>query len=266
MDSVHLQNFPNSQDIPIIPALVADMDRVRDICSTALAIRDQQKLRVRLPLAKIRILGKNVESLDNYRQLIADELNVKEVILSNALEQYADLTLKINFRQIGERLGGKIPQLMQAVKTHAYQLSDNQETVTIAGEILTKGEFNLELIAKNLPNAVATKSNDMLVELDTHITPELMAEGITRDVIRLLQQDRKEAKLQITDRLTLLIHCQDPAIIQALRDNLAYLQEQTLVSDCQLQQTSDSALVSNYQYAYQHPYEATTINFLFSIA
>lgn len=265
MDSVHLQNFPDSRQIPVVTKLVADMDRVRDICSTALAIRDQQKLRVRLPLAKIRILGKEVESLADYRQLIADELNVKEVILSNALEQYAELTLKINFRQIGERLGNKIPQLMQAVKVHDYQLSSHQETVAIAGEILTKGEFTLELIAKNLPNAVATKSNDMLVELDTQLTPELLAEGVARDLVRLLQQDRKVANLQVTDRLKLLISCNDSNIINALQANLAYFQEQTLVSNCVLYNSQNPTPTDNYQYSYNHTYDAVTIGFFFSV-
>lgn len=265
MDSVHLQDFPTADNIPYTATLVEDMDKVRSICSTALAIRDKEKLRVRLPLAQVRIIGQQVSTLASYQQIIADELNVKEVVFLDALDQYAEMVLKINFRQVGERLGNKIPQLMQAAKQHEYQLSTDKQTISIAGETLQADEFTLELVAKNLPKAVATKNNDMLVELDTTVTPALIAEGITRDIIRLIQQDRREADLNIADRLQLHINCSDPEIIAAIQANLAYLQEQTLAASCQLHNDQTTATTPNSGYHYQHQYENHTLEIAFSI-
>lgn len=264
--SVHLQDFPKDLPITYQAELVQNMDRVRDICSTALAIRDQQNLRVRLPLASILIVGQDVSKLVPFQQLIQEELNVKKVQFDDDLANYAKLVLKINFRQIGERLGNKIPQLMQAVKQEQYSVAADRQTVEIAGETLAGDDFKLDLVALHSATAVATRNNDMLVELDTYVTDQLRYEGITRDVVRLVQQSRKEAQFQVSDRIVLEIFSGNGEILKALRENLDYLKEQTLATSCRLLENEEVAAVATGRHTFYHDYEGSKIQLQLQIA
>ncbi len=117
--SVHLQNFPDISFIDNNEQLVSDMDIIRHICATALFIRDQKNLRVRLPLNKVTIFNYgsnktsllNIKTMESYQNLIKDELNVKnvEVIeIENENKDVAELKLQLNFKKIGVKFGAKM--------------------------------------------------------------------------------------------------------------------------------------------------------------
>src|SRR5262249_12548838 len=111
--SVHLADWPDASSLTAEPALVASMDRVREICSAALAVREQHNLRVRLPLSRLIVVDQDVERIAPFTGLIAEELNVKEVVLERDLAAYGKIELVVNSK-IGKRLGSAMKAVLAA--------------------------------------------------------------------------------------------------------------------------------------------------------
>ena len=114
--SVHLCDWPNQLSTAADPKLVAEMDRVRDVCSAALGIRAAENVRVRQPLRELIVAGSDLEAISPYRDLVADEVNVKQVTLSNDIESYATFGLKVNAKVLGPRLGPEMKTVLAAAK------------------------------------------------------------------------------------------------------------------------------------------------------
>ena len=204
---------PNSGD----PDLAAAMDLVRAVCSTALGLRKARQLRVRLPLASLVIAHPEATSLAPFTDLIADEVNVKTVELSQEVASLGTFELAVNPRVLGPRLGARVQQVIRAVK--AGEWSRSGDRVTAAGIDLDPGEYELRLVAADAGSAsarpapggttpapaAALPGNTGLIALDTRVTPELAAEGAARDVVRVVQQARRDAGLSVSDRIRLVI-------------------------------------------------------------
>ena len=205
--SVHLTDWPDADALPAYHELVAGMDRVRDVCSAAHSLRKAAKLRARLPLPALTVATAGAERLTPFRELIADELNVKEVHLTDDVEQYASLVLQPLPGTFGARLGDATQQVIKAAKSGDWALDGDR--VTVAGHVLEPGEFELRLRAASEDTTRALPGNDGVVVLDTTTTPELEAEGIARDVVRLVQDVRREVGLDVSDRIRLVLHTAD---------------------------------------------------------
>jgi isoleucyl-tRNA synthetase len=235
--SVHLQDFPDVSGIDDAAELVADMDRVRDICNAALALRNKNNIRVRQPLNKIEIVVNDMNIADRWHKLygreiakiIEDEINVKEVGEGNMyLDDYASLVLQINSAALGKRLPAKMKQILPASKKGEWK-HFGDGTVEIAGEKLLPSEYTLQLVPKEeyKDKASPLPTNDAVVILDLKVTPELEAEGRARDLVRMIQQARKDAGLNVGDRITLAVDV--PADFKAaIAAHGDYIKEQTL--------------------------------------
>jgi isoleucyl-tRNA synthetase len=228
INSIHLQDFPDVKNIIFNDILVKEMDLVQSICSVALFLRDRQNLRVRLPLNSIRIVGKDVELLGKYSDIIADEINVKNVLFENDLEKYANFVLEVDLKKLGAKYGEKLKDIMKGVKTNDWK--QNGENIEVGGVVLNIDEYMLKLKSKdeNAKNIETLPNNKYLVELDFNITKELELEGIARDVVRNIQQTRKEKDLSLGDRIKLLIKSNNEKTIEAINMNADYIKEQTL--------------------------------------
>ena len=235
-DSIHLQDFPIVSGFALADKhsnLVKQMDIALSICSLALFIRDQNNLRVRLPLSSLTIIGKDAKSLASLTQIIAEEVNVKEVILEEDIAKIASFKLQLNFKKIGSKFKDKIKEITVAAKNNQWhKISENQ--IKIAGVILADDDFELKL---SVENALSDKniimplaSNDYLVNLNIEITPELEQEGIARDIIRLIQQSRKEENFAVEDRVNIAIYCFDNRQQQALGTFAEYIATQVLAN------------------------------------
>jgi isoleucyl-tRNA synthetase len=226
-DSVHLALWPDPDDLPYDPDLVADMDRVRQICSTGLALRDAERLRIRLPLRTLIVAGPDLERLAGYRDLIADELNVKEVVLSDDVEHFGSFVLRPIGAVVGPALGGATQQVMAAARVGDWSLNEDG-TVAVAGHTLTTDQFEFGLQAADVDGATQPLPGARsLVHLDTEIDDELRAEGQARDLIRLIQQARKEQDLVVTDRIALRLALPDP-VGPAVRTHESVVADQVL--------------------------------------
>ena len=208
--SVHLTDWPGASDLPADDDLVAAMDRVREVCSAASSLRKAGGLRVRLPLPMLSVVAEDVEALQPFAELIKDELNVRDLELAG-LETLAagygvTQVLQVNARAAGPRLGKDVQVAIKASKAGDWSVAEDG-TVTSGGIALQEGEYALRTViaeaGSNGQQAVAMLPRGGFVILDTTVTPELAAEGLARDVIRAVQQARRDAGLAVSDRISL---------------------------------------------------------------
>jgi isoleucyl-tRNA synthetase len=183
--------------------LHAGMAQVRDACSTLLSIRKAEGLRVRLPLARAIVATPDAALVAPHVAILRDELNVKEVELTSDVDAYGSKQLVLNPKTLGPRLGGQTQQVIKAHKAGDWSVDGDRAIV--GGIELEPGEFDFRLVSSG-DGAVATlRSTDGLVVLDTEVTPELEREGVARDLIRKVQQARREADLDVSDRIALVV-------------------------------------------------------------
>jgi isoleucyl-tRNA synthetase len=225
-ESVHLTDWPDASQLPDEPELIAAMDRAREVCSAALAVRAAHNARVRQPLARLIVAGPHTEALRPYIDLLADEVNVKEVVLTESVEAYASFKLKVNARAVGPRLGGKTKSVITAAKQGDWSTQDDG-SVEVCGERLENGEYELLLDPREGVACEPLPGNDAIAVLDLELSDELLAEGRARDLVRVIQQARKEAGLHVADRIELQVEV--PESWRAAVDQFAdYIREQTL--------------------------------------
>ena len=210
--SVHLTDWPEAAEFPADDALVDAMDRIRAISSTTLSLRKQAGLRVRLPLASLTVVAEGADALRPFEAILRDELNVKAVEFVELREDSAAAygitsKLTVNARAAGPRLGKQVQQVIGAAR--AGDWSERDGVVTVGGIELVEGEFELVLETAqtdgDATSALALLAGGGFVLLDTRTTPELEAEGLARDVIRAVQDTRKAAGLDVSDRIRLAL-------------------------------------------------------------
>lgn len=201
--SVHLTDWPSAMDLPANPELVRAMDRVREVCSVASSIRKAHSRRVRLPLSELKVSHPDAESLRDFVDIIADEVNVKSVVLSSQQDHGATAVLQVIPGALGPRLGGRTQEVIKAVKSGDWT---HENGVVLAGGIeLVEGEYTIKMAAAE-GSASATLGDGLgMIGLDITVTPELAAEGTARDLVRLVQQARRDANLDVSDRIALTL-------------------------------------------------------------
>ncbi len=202
--SVHLTDWPEPGVLPADPELVADMDQVRDVCSVGSSLRKAKKLRVRLPLPKLTVAVENPESLRPFADLIADELNVKTVELTDDIDAYGRFELTVNARAAGPRIGKDVQAAIKAVKAGEGVVNPDG-TLTAGPATLLPEEYSSKLVAAEPDWTAALPDGAGLVVLDGTLTPELEAEGWAKDRIRELQELRKSTGLDVSDRISVVI-------------------------------------------------------------
>lgn len=198
--SVHLTSFPDILSLKHADSdLVKDMDKILEICQTGLFIRNTQNIRVRQPLKAITIVMKDHGNIQRFEDLIKDELNIQSIEYASDLEKYASLKLSINFPVLGKRLPHKMKEIIGASKSGKWEAKEDK--ITVASEQLLQEEYSLVLEPFAKEGSAPLSSNDGLIILDTEITDELHLEGLARDVIRLIQQARKDAGFNVSDHI-----------------------------------------------------------------
>jgi isoleucyl-tRNA synthetase len=234
--SVHLAEWPDVAAWPADEKLADAMDLVRAVCSTALGLRKARQLRVRLPLARLTIAHPDAQSLAPYAELIRDEVNVKEVTLSADPASLGTFELAVNPRALGPRIGAKVQEVIKAIKAGNWER--HGESILAAGIELTDGEYDLRLVAADPDSTSALPGGTGLVALDTAVTPELAAEGIARDVVRIVQQARRDAGLAVSDRIRLTLGADD-ATADAVRVHADFVAGETLAVDVAVVPSAD---------------------------
>ncbi|TSD47889.1 isoleucine--tRNA ligase [Rhodococcus sp. KBS0724] len=202
--SVHLADWPTESELPADPELVSAMDDVRTVCSTVLSLRKAQNLRVRLPLPEVTVAAPDAERLRPFLGLIADEVNVKKVDLTDDVDVHGRFEIAVNARAAGPRLGKSVQTVIKAVK--AGDWTENADGVVVAAGIeLLPEEYTQKLVAAEPDSTAALPNGAGLVVLDSVVTEELEAEGWAKDRIRQLQDARRAAGLDVSDRINVVL-------------------------------------------------------------
>jgi isoleucyl-tRNA synthetase len=205
------------------------MDVVRDICSTGLFLRNMENIRVRQPLAKMLIVLQDVKQntlLQQFDHIIKDEMNVKDIEYGCDLDTYTSLKLVLNFSELAKRLSHKMKNIISDNRCGLWKL--NGKSITISGEDLLPSEFSLVLKSKGVGISKILSDNSGIVILDSTMTEELILEGYARDLVREIQQARKEAKYNISDRIMIYIKSDDARILQVVQMFGGFIADQTL--------------------------------------
>ena len=203
--SVHLADWPDANDLPADSELVAAMDAVRSVSSATSSLRKAHKLRNRLPLPQLTVALPDANALSDFTQIIADEVNVKNVVLTEDVASVGGFEVVVNARVAGPRLGKDMQRVIKAVKSGNYTVEDNGDSTTVVadGIELQDGEFSRKLVAADPDHTAEVAGLNGLVVLDTTVTPELEAEGWAADRVRAVQEARKAKGLEVTDRIRL---------------------------------------------------------------
>jgi isoleucyl-tRNA synthetase len=236
--SVHLADWPEADDLPADHALVEAMDAVREIASVGLSMRKARKLRVRLPLAKATVATGHAERLAPFADLLKDELNVKAVEFDSDVSAYSKSDLKLVPRVLGPRLGKDVQRVIKAVKAGDWTAADG--TVTAGGVVLEDGEYELTMVAVDAEHTEPLPNGAGVIVLDTEVTPELAAEGVARDVVRVIQQARKDAGLDVSDRVAVTVDAV-PEVREAVEAHLAFVKAETLALELTFADLPDDA-------------------------
>ncbi|NUP58236.1 MAG: isoleucine--tRNA ligase, partial [Pseudarthrobacter sp.] len=238
--SVHLADWPDVDLFPANPALVEAMDRVQQICSTGSSLRKAANLRVRLPLQELTVVAPGAAALEGFAAVVADELNLRSVRLLDAEsaspEEFGiQQKLVVNARAAGPRLGKNVQVAIKGSKSGDWSVDDNG-VVTAGGLQLEPQEYTLETVVadsdggEGASKAVAVLPGGGFVVLNTEVTPELEAEGLARDMVRAIQQARKDAGLNVSDRIRTTVTAAQH-VVDALLANAALVKGETLTVD-----------------------------------
>ena len=178
------------------------MDTVRDVCSATLSVRKANQLRVRLPLRRVTVaVPDGAEAVARFADVIADEVNVRQVEFTTDVAAVADEQLKLVPAKLGPRLGGQVQDVIRAHKSGDWSVDGDR--VVVGGVELLDGEYTVEMVAADGTASAALGRGAGVVALDIEVDDDLEREGRARDLIRFVQQARRDAGLDVSDRITL---------------------------------------------------------------
>ena len=207
-ESVHLEDFPVCNESLIDEHIEERMDMVRSLISIGRYVREENKIKVRQPLSKVLLDGKNEKLISDLVPLIEEELNIKEVKFVQNLNEYMNLSVKPNFKVVGKIFGSLIKEysskLEELSEEEINKLQNNEKiTLNIGGEDkeITSDMVEIRISSKEGFN-VGMENNNFVI-LDTTLTDELIKEGIAREIVSKVQNIRKESNFEIMDRINL---------------------------------------------------------------
>ena len=227
--SVHLEDWPDASIVPSDDELEKVMDQVRDVCSTTLSLRKVHSRRVRLPLGELTVASPLANALQSFVSIITDEVNVHKVTLTTELGQVAKHELQLIPAALGPRLGANTQKVIVAVKKGDWSI--NGDVVIAGGVALEPHEFQVKLVAASGDTetiaSAALADGQGIVLLNIELTDALLAEGAARDIVRMVQQSRREAGLAVSDRIVLTLGL--PELLQSQVSQFeAYIASETL--------------------------------------
>jgi len=241
-ESVHLCDFPEADPEVIDETLSVRMNLVRHISSLGRQARSQAELKVRQPLAKVEVILADTTHqgwLEEHAGVIAEELNVKSVEYSDEPDKYVEHEVVPNFKLLGPKLGKLMPKLKKALNQESgsellANIRDNGKVnVTVEGKEIELTIEEVEVRIKARPGWAAANAKGVVLVLSTELTPELLAEGLSRDLVRVIQDQRKDLNCDFTDRIEIEIVTESPELQAAIEKHRDFIMQETLaVSIC----------------------------------
>ncbi len=238
LESVHLANFPKADEAYIDKRLESQMELAQKSCSLVLGLRKKHMIRVRQPLQKIMIpvLNQDIaDQLTHVKELILSEVNVKELELLTDGAGMLVKSIKPNFKTIGPKYGKQMKSIASLVAGLSQEdIASIEQQGGWSGEVdgthieLDMADF--EINAQDIPGWLVASEGGITVALDITITEELKAEGIARELVNRIQNMRKDAGLEVTDRIAVTIDTTD-AIQVACKQFETYICNEVLATE-----------------------------------
>ncbi len=233
--SVHLADFPKYNEKLIDEVTEKRMDLIRNLISIGRFVREETKIKVRQPLSEAILDGKNKDLIADLVPLIEEELNIKKVVFVDNLNEYMNLSVKPNFKNVGKVFGPLIKEFQAKLETldeesiNKLQKDENLKMTIDGKEIdVTKDMVEIRISSKEGFN-VGMENNNFII-LETSLTRELVLEGIAREMISKIQQLRKNMDFNVADRIT-LYYDGDNAIDDCVQSFMEYIKSETLSLD-----------------------------------
>lgn len=216
-ESVHLADFPAVNSLVINTELEETMDIAENTCSLVLSLRKKEKLRVRQPLQKLMIPVLTDEfsrRLMHVKDLILQEVNVKEMELLDAGNDWIVKKVKPNFKLLGPKLGADMKELSQQAASFSTEQIRMLESEGFLDISVGQRQFRLEIgdveiLTADMPGWLVASDHGITVALDIHIDENLKQEGLAREFVNRVQNLRKESGLEVTDRIEVRFHADD---------------------------------------------------------
>lgn len=239
--SVHLGDWPKLDALWANEKVVEETSYVREIITQALRLRVETQLKTRQPLASLFIGGKAayLQAAQKMKELILNELNVKELILVEDRAKLAEQYLEVDLAKAGRALKGDLPKVIAALKSLSGR--ELEETLQL---VRSSSSVSLSALSSEIPAELFVIKNKekeglrlldaegFFLALDTRITPELEEEGWVRDILRHCQVLRKDSGLDVEERIFLSLHTDSAKLSQAIEQYKESIEAETLASLC----------------------------------
>lgn len=232
-DSVHLATFPKADEQVVDKDLERRMELAQKVSSMVLSLRKKEHVIVRQPLQCISVPVTDTqlrEDLEAVKQLVLDEVNVKEIRYADA--NMLEKKVKCNFRVMGKKFG----KLMKAVNAAVVALgqddinrldAEGSISLEVEGQNVTVERTDVEIISEDMPGWTVANEGSLTVALDLEITPALRQEGLAREVVKRIQAFRKDSGFDITDRILVEVE-RTPLLADAVNEFADYIAKQVL--------------------------------------
>ena len=243
--SVHLCDYPTCNPQRIDEKLSQRMLVLREIASLGRSARMDAKLKVRQPLQRVEVsltTGEHIEWLVDHDQIVREELNVKEIAYNTGNSPYIEYQVLPNFKRLGPRVGKLLPQLKQALgAANGAQLldqlnRDGRIRLQLANQLVELDGDDVQVRLQAKAGWTASQGKQCVVILATDLSPQLIREGLARDLVRLIQDLRKKKQCRFTDRIRVTVESPASELPAAIAENRAYIMGETLANELVLAQ------------------------------
>jgi isoleucyl-tRNA synthetase len=240
-ESVHLTAYPDEVPEWKNDVLVGEMALVRNVVEAALAARNAAKIKIRQPLGSMTVVvpdGESIRTLETGRQIIAEELNVKNVAFTNSAEGLTTLVARPVFRALGPRFGkeanaaGNVLRALDQT-TLARLAAGESVRVSINGADEDISSELVEVVTASPAGLAVITDKQVTVALDTNLTEDLLDEGFAREVVNKVQNMRKDADFHVSDRIVIGFSA-SPRLARAIESFRSYIMNETLALDMTL--------------------------------
>lgn len=248
-ESVHLASFPAADASMVDAGLQEKMRKAQVISSLTLSLRKKESIKVRQPLQRVMIpvLDQSDRAqIEDVADLIKSEVNIKEIELIDDASGILVKEIKPNFKVLGPKYGkdmGKIAGTIKQLDQDAIaQLEKNGSLeLHIQGESTTIELGEVEITSSDIEGWLVASQSGITVALDVTLTPQLEQEGIARELVNRIQNMRKDAGLEVTDRIKVHVESQEE-VDKAVQSNRQYIMDEVLADDLQIVRTSENGI------------------------
>lgn len=232
-ESVHLEDWPKPNKKLIDSALNEEMRIVRLIVNLGLSCRSRGNIKVRQPLHKLQIALPNsvkTSKISSYKDIILEELNVKNIEFIKEIGENIKQVITVNPRVIGPKYGADTQKIINACKEGKFELASDGK-LRAAGYELESTEFGIGYVGTAGMNVES--ANGITVLLDSHIDKDLLFEGYAREIVRAIQEMRKKAAYNVSDRIYIFVESADKELSDAITKFADYIKRETLAIELQ---------------------------------